>query len=204
MWVRWRWVGWLTRIFAALAGGQRRHVLLEQERGRSVIVILAGRQPLVRLMVHGRVVAVLGLVTDVTADAADPTAADADANAAAQHRAAPAVQRRRADGRLGAVLQVLHVDGLLLGRPKRGLLELEQSDLLSTAFQRQTDGHAGHQQHGHGQRPGDQSHVRLCAVARTRSCEKSFASGCYIVVIFSRIAWATQLCVTCINNYNII
>jgi len=100
-----RWGGRLTRVFAALAGGQRGHVLLEQERGGRVIVILAGRQPLVRLVVHGRVVAVLGLVSHVTADAADAaTAADADADAAAQHRAAPAVQRRRPDGGLGPVL----------------------------------------------------------------------------------------------------
>jgi len=110
----------------------------------------------------------------VTADAAaaDDSAAYADADASGQHGPAPAVQRRRPDGRLGSVFQVLHVDGLLLGRPERGLLELEQRDLLPATFQRQPDGHAGHQQHGHGQRPGDQAHVRLSAVARTGSCEK--------------------------------
>lgn len=177
----------LTCVFAALAGGQRRHVLLEQERGGRVIVILAGRKPLVRLVVHGRVVTVLGLVSDVTADAAaaDATAADADsdANAAGQHGSAPAVQRRRPDGRLGPVFEVLHVDGLLLGRPERGLLELEQRDLLPATFQRQTDGHAGHQQHRHGQRPGDQAHVRLSAVSRTGSCEKRVYRARQIVVI---------------------
>jgi len=110
----------------------------------------------------------------VTTDAAaaEAATADADADAAGQHGSAPAVQRRRPDGSLGSVLQVLHVDGLLLRRPERGLLELEQRDLLPATFQRQPDGHAGHQQHGHGQRPGDQAHVRLSAVARTGSCEK--------------------------------
>jgi len=125
--------GWarlrLTRVFAALAGGQRRHVLLEQERGRRVIVVLARRQPLVRFVVHGRVVAILRLVTNVTADAAttDDAAAnaEADTDAAGQHGSAPTVQRGRPDGGLGPVLQVFHVDGLLLRRPERGLLELE-------------------------------------------------------------------------------
>jgi len=112
----------------------------------------------------------------VTTDAAtsDSASADADADAyaAGQHGSAPAVQRRRPDGRLGPVLQVLHVDGLLFGSPERGLLELEQRNLLPTTFQRQPDGHAGHQQHGHGQRPSYQAYVRLRAVARTGTCEK--------------------------------
>lgn len=161
----------LTRVLAALAGGQsRRRVLLEQERGRGVVVILDGRQPLVRFVVHGRVVAVLGLVTHVADQAA---AADRHAAAAAAADA-PAVQRRRPDRGLGAV-QVFHVDGLLLGRAQRGLLELEQRDLLPAALQRQGDRHADDQQHGHGQRPGHQAHVRLGAVARTRSWKTEIA-----------------------------
>lgn len=85
----------LTGVFAALAGRQCRHVLLEQERGRRVIVILDRRQPLVRFVVHGRVVAVLGLVADV--------AATGSADAATDQSAAAAVERGRADGGFGDV-----------------------------------------------------------------------------------------------------
>lgn len=104
--------------------------------------MLTGWQPLVRLVVHGRVVAVLRLVSNVAAadaaDAADVDAADAtDATdaTAAQHRAAPAVQRRRPNSGLGlGPVQVFHVDRLLFGRPERGLLELQQRHLLSAAL----------------------------------------------------------------------
>lgn len=64
---------------------------------------------------------------------------------------------------------MLHVDRLLFGCAERGLLEMEQRDLLPATFQRQADGHAGHQQYGHGQRSGHQAHVRLGTIPGTRS-----------------------------------
>lgn len=80
----------LTGVFAAFAGGEhggRRHVLLlEQERGRRVIVVLDGRQPLVRFVVHGRVVAVLRLVADVATAGHDAGRATTAAGAAVQRR----------------------------------------------------------------------------------------------------------------------
>lgn len=143
----------LTRVITTLARGHcGGHFFFEQKRCRGVIVVL-GRQPLVGFVVNGRVVTVLGLVVHLIA--ADYCVAT--------------VQRRRSH--CLRYVQMFHVDRLLFGRAQGGLLELKQSDLLPSPFQRQHYGHASHQKHGHSERTGYQTHVRLRVVAGARTCK---------------------------------